>query len=189
LRVIWFSQVVGLDRGLEEFMAGLAVVPKIPVQISILGTCTEAIQSSLSALVATAVHELQFHQPLSEEALFEFIGQHELGLALEIPMTRNRDLCRTNKLYTYPICGTYMLASRTAAQAHFLAQFPETGTLIDLKDPHVIAAELREAYRNRADLLRKRIQAWEAGHTKLNWEVESVGLLSCINTALEHDQD
>ena len=74
-----------------------------------------------------------------------------------------------------------MLASRTASQAQFLAEFPETGTLIDLMDPHTIAGELREAYRNRTDLLRKRIQAWEAGQTRLNWEVESVGLLEVVN--------
>ena len=165
-------------------MAGLAVVPEIPVQLSILGTSTEAIQSSLSALVASAAHELQFHRPLSEEALFEFIGQHELGLAIEPGFSQNNGLARSNKLFSYPLAGLHMLVSRTAAQAHFLAEFPETGTLIDLKDPHSIAAELREAYRNRADLLRKRIQAWEAGQTKLNWEVESVGLLKIVNGIL-----
>ena len=70
--------------------------------------------------------------PMPEEELMIFIRKHDIGLALEKSDTLNRDLCRTNKLYTYPLCGLWTIASNTSAQAEFLKEHSDAGCLIHL---------------------------------------------------------
>ena len=181
LRLVWFSQVVGLDRGLGDFLKCLDHLDDVPVEVRILGTATAKIQRQLTQMVRSANHRLSFHPPRSENTLFQFIGSAEIGLALENPQTVNRDLCRTNKLYTYPLAGCYTLATKTAAQAQFFNEYPRAGELMDSNEPKATAQRLREIYENRQELEEKRKAAWALGQDKLNWECESKALIQFIN--------
>lgn len=181
MRLVWFSQVVGLDRGLGDFLKCLDHLDDVPVEVRILGTATAKIQRQLTQMVRSANHRLSFHPPRSENTLFQFIGSAEIGLALENPQTVNRDLCRTNKLYTYPLAGCYTLATKTAAQAQFFNEYPRAGELMDSNEPKATAQRLREIYENRQELEEKRKAAWALGQDKLNWECESKALIQFIN--------
>jgi glycosyltransferase involved in cell wall biosynthesis len=181
LKLVWFSQVVGLDRGLAEFLRGMALAPDIPIEFTIIGTASDGLKSTLHSKIRSNHHQIQFKGPFPERELFREIGSHEIGLALEIPKTVNRAICRTNKLYTYPLCGVHMLVSKTEAQIDFIQEFPDAGELIDLEQPQSIANALNEAYHNRSALLQKRNAAWELGRTTLNWERESGALIEMVN--------
>lgn len=184
LSLVWFSQVIGLDRGLREFLKCLCFIPDVPVSIHLLGMAAAEVTDEIAQLDLSENHELEFFPPLPEKGLFEFVAQHEIGLALEVGKPLNRDICRTNKLYTYPLAGCYTLASKTAAQVQFMEEFPQAGELVDLNDPESMANSLKELYENRSVLLERRIQAWELARTKLNWELESQTLLSLVNDIL-----
>ena len=184
LKIIWFSQVVGLDRGLKEFLQGLRLISDVPIELNVLGLCSEEKKAQFTAAIKSSEHNLQFHEPCSEKELLQFIGQHEIGLALEHPTPKNRDICRTNKLFTYPLVGCFMLLSRTASQEHFLSEWPMTGRLIDLKSPQSIAEAIEWAYQHRDELLEKRRASWEAAKTQLNWEVESTKLIELVQKLL-----
>ena len=127
LKICWFSQVVGLDRGLQEFIDGMNEVKDIPIQLNIVGLSSDEKNNLLSDLIGSPKHQISFHEPRPESELLQFLGTQEIGLALEIPHAFNREICRTNKLYTYPLAGCYMFASRTKSQEHFLDEFPSTG--------------------------------------------------------------
>lgn len=184
LRLVWFSQVVGLDRGLGDFLKCLDHLDDVPVEVRILGRASEEVQGQLTLSVPSANHQLSFHPPRSEYTLFQFIGSAEIGLALENPQTVNRDLCRTNKLYTYPLAGCYTLATRTAAQAQFFDEYPTAGCLIDLEQPESTAQVLKKFYQGRHVLLEKRKQAMALAQTSLNWERESHKLIGITNEML-----
>ena len=181
LKIVWFSQVLGLDRGLTEFLRSLALISDIPIELTLIGIASEELKLTLKAEVRSNQHRIHFKGPFSERELFAEISNHEIGLALEVPKTQNREICRTNKLYTYPLCGVHMLVSKTEAQIDFIREFPDTGEIIDLEQPRSIAHALFEAYRNRAALLEKRKAAWTLGQDKLNWECESKVLIQFIN--------
>ena len=117
---------------------------------------------------------------MPEEELMIFIRQHDIGLALEKSNTLNRDLCRTNKLYTYPLCGLWTIASNTSAQTEFLKEHSDAGSLIHLDDPDSIEKVISWANSNREELLQRRIKALELAKEKLNWEHESLRLQECL---------
>ncbi len=185
LKVVWFSQVVGLDRGLLEFLDGMKGVPSIPIELTIIGDVPALLKTKILSYNPHETHKLTFKEPCPENELFAELQRHEIGLALEVPKTKNRDFCRTNKLYAYPLCGVHMFVSQTAAQVDFIQQYPDAGEIIDLNNPQSIASSLFEAYDNRNALLAKREAAWELGRTKLNWEFESQSLLHAINQIIE----
>ena len=186
LKIVWFSQVVGLDRGLAEFLGGMALTPGIPIDLTLVGAASEELKATFSAETQSNQHHIRFEGPFSERELFKEIGSHEIGLALEVPKTQNRAICRTNKLYTYPLCGVHMFVSKTDAQVDFIQEFPDAGEMIDLEHPQSIAHALNEAYQNRGALLEKRKAAWELGKTKLNWECESKSLVQLVREVLGH---
>jgi glycosyltransferase involved in cell wall biosynthesis len=181
LRLVWFSQVVGLDRGLGDFLKCLDHLDDVPVEVRILGTASEEVQGQLTFSVRSANHQLSFHPPRSENTLFQFIGSAEIGLALEPGFSINNDLARSNKIYTYPLAGCYTLATGTAAQAQFFDEYPRAGEIIDSNKPRATAERLREIYENRKELEVKRKAAWALGQEKLNWECESRVLIQFIN--------
>lgn len=184
LKIIWFSQVVGLDRGLEEFLRGMQLAQNVPIQLNILGLCSEIVKQSLLESITSELQQITLHPPMAESALFKFIAEHEIGLALEVPKTKNREICRTNKLYSFALAGCHSFISKTPAQEQFLQEFPDTGQLIDLNKPDSIAESLRFAFENRDELLQNRQRAWQLGDTALNWEQESKVLVDFIERAM-----
>ena len=185
LKIIWFSQVVGLDRGLDEFLQGMKSAKNVPIQLTILGLCSGDVQQHLLRSAPSELQQIKLHPPMPESALFTFIAEHEIGLALEVPTTQNREICRTNKLYSFALAGCHMLISKTPAQEQFLREFPDAGELIDLNEPKTIADALREAFEKRDELLQKRQRAWQLGDAELNWEKESEVLVHFVGRALK----
>jgi hypothetical protein len=184
LKVIWFSQMVGLDRGLEEFLRGMGLAKNVPIHLNVLGLCSKEVHQHLLDSMQSDAHQITVHPPMAESALFAFIAEHEIGLALEVALTENREICRTNKLYSFALAGCHMFVSKTTAQEQFLQEFPAAGELIDLKKPETIASALKAAFEDRDGLLRKRQHAWQMGDTELNWEKESDVLITFVNTTL-----
>lgn len=184
LSMVWFSQVIGIDRGLEEFLTCLQLIPTIPVEINLVGLAFEDVKSRVKELGLSSSQIIRFQLPMPENDLFDFVSKHEIGLALEPGFSRNNDWARSNKIYSYPLTGCYTLASKTAAQVQFMEEFPQAGELVDLNDPESMANALKELHENRSVLLEKRIQAWELAKTELNWELESQTLLSLVDDIL-----
>ena len=185
LKIIWFSQVVGLDRGLEEFLRGMQRAQNVPIQLNVLGLCSEIVKLSLLESTTSELHQITLHPPMAESALFAFIAEHEIGLALEPGFSENNKLARSNKLYSYVLTGCCSFISKTPAQEQFLREFPDAGELIDLNEPNTIAKALGEAIEKRDELLQKRRRAWQLGDTELNWEVESEVLVGFVHQYLQ----
>jgi len=184
LKVVWFSQVTGLGRGLQEFLHGLTFVQHIPIDLGIIGAVTAEVKNELESLISTDYHKIKFILPVPESALIEILAFYEIGLTLEIPFPESRDICRANKLYTYPLAGCYNLISKTKGQKQFLKEWPMTGRLIDLTTPQSIAEAIEWAYQHRDELLQKRRESWEVAKTQLNWEVESTKLIELVQKVL-----
>ena len=154
-------------------------------QLTILRLCSNDVQQHVLGSAPSELHQITLHPPMAESALFEFIAEHEIGLALEVPTTQNREICRTNKLYSFALAGCHMLISKTPAQEQFLREFPNAGELIDLNEPKTIADALGEAFEKRDQLLQKRQRAWQLGDTALNWEKESEVLVGFVHQAMK----
>ena len=185
LRLVWFSQVVGRDRGLEPFVEGMASLNDTPIELTIIGICPPEIRAELRKKINATPHVLDFKEPMGEADLFSFLSTQEIGLALELGETLNRQYCRTNKLYAYPLSGCLMLASNTPAQVQFLEEHPDLGHLIDLGDKASLTHRLHTLFSDRHTTLAPRGTSLQKAKSKLNWDCESRILTSLVQDTLQ----
>ena len=113
----WFSQTIGPNRGLEDVVRALPELPE-DVVLSLRGGWADGYESTLRGLAdrLQVGHRLRAlgHCPPDEVVLRA--AQHHVGLALELGATLNRDLCVTNKLFTYMLAGLPTVATNTTGQ-------------------------------------------------------------------------
>ena len=115
--------------------------------------------------------------------MLEQLGQHHIGLALETGTTRNRQLCRTNKLFCYPLAGCLTLASDTNAQRQFMEEHPEAGVVF--ANDEELRSILQSWHSNPSELVSKRKTAWQLAHDTLHWETESKKLIQLVESLID----
>lgn len=186
LKLFWFSQTTGQDRGLEMVIRAMKDVNG-PVQLLLLGQCSAADRAALTALAGESGlgdGQLQFHEPVAPEELFYFAAQFHIGIASETAATLNRDICLTNKIFTYIQCGLAVLASDTKAQQLFMEQYPASGKVFEKNNAHSFSAQIN-AYLGNPELLHQtRISNYHLGQSALNWEKESALFLELVQSLL-----
>jgi len=184
ITLCWFSQVVGLDRGLKEFLQCISNWDDEPLTLNVYGSVSNSVRSALENSLNDSIHALNFLPPVSEGQLVQFLSNAHIGLALEQGVSQNNRVARSNKLYMYPLCGCLTLATKTQAQQHFYDDHPACGILIDISKPTTITGLLSHWSKNRLELEERRKQAWEAARDQLNWDHESAILINLIQSTL-----
>lgn len=185
LKLIWFSQVVGPDRGIQHVLRHLSTLKKLRMDITLVGSCDADTRGAIEACITSDLHRIHWTPPCSEPDLMRVIAEHHIGLAIENSPNLNRALCRTNKLYTYPLCGCWTLASCTPAQEEFYAEHPDLGEVMDLNDGQRWATRLAELASSLNALSQRRKKAWAEAREHLNWSTESTKLLGVIHNMLD----
>ncbi len=179
LYLFWFSQTIGLGRGLEFMIEACANVKPQP-QLTLLGNCTEEVENELIKIATDSRLDLEclkFKGVVSEYELGEIAAKHHIGLCTEDAKTLNRNLCLTNKIFTYMLGKNVLLLSNTNAQKAFWEVNQDIGQIIELGNPEQIRAVL-QMYQDDRDLLEKhRIESLRLAQEKYNWESESKKLI------------
>lgn len=177
----WYSQVVGRGRGLEEAVRALAHLPE-DIHLSLRGEADPLFAAELraEALRIGAGARLHLLDPVSPDALVARAAQHDIGLALEQPHTRNRQLCVTNKLFTYLLAGLAVAATDTEGQRAVMAKAPSVGFLCPPGDVDALAHGIRRLSNDPVQLMRARAAAAEAAATRFNWEREQDTLVAYL---------
>ena len=92
-------------------------------------------------------------------------------------------MCRTNKLFCYPLAGCVTLASNTRSQAQFMDEHSDAGIVFESE---IQLIQIIENWANQLEALNQRRRAaWQLGHDTLNWETESKKLISLVNTLIQ----
>ena len=179
LQLFWFSQHIGKDRGLEIVMQVLKEYKDSPISLTLAGNCTGETKEYFSEMAGDASSSLFFAGIVPPDKLPEFAARFDLGLALELQSPINRDLCLTNKIFTYLLAGNAVIFTETSAQADFNAQYHAGASFL----PGDKAGLKRciNFYRDPAVLLAQRKKNYELAHEKMNWENESAKLTAIIN--------
>jgi glycosyltransferase involved in cell wall biosynthesis len=183
LKLFWFSQTVGPERGLEDVIKAMAATQG-NVQLHLLGNCNESHKAALSNLVTKLklkADQLWFYEPIGTDEIFDFASRFDIGMATETGVPLNRDICLTNKIFTYIQCGLAMIASDTQAQALFMEQYPGTGKLYQKNSLQSLTDCISFYLQNPDALYQTRLQNYRLGQTELNWETESHAFLNLVN--------
>ncbi len=140
-RAYWFSQTVGLDRGLQAFIQAMARTT-MRVTLDIRGGNRWGHGDRLMELarelgIADSVSLLPMAAP---QEMVRLAADYDIGLSLETDVGENRRVCLTNKIFTYLLAGVPVLLSDTPAQYALAPELGAAARIVSLADPAGIAA-------------------------------------------------
>lgn len=181
LRAYWFSQTIGLDRGLQPFLQAMALTTA-RIELEIRGDDPwghgETLKTMAGELgIADRVRLLPMAPP---QEMVRLAAAYDLGLSLETDLVENRRLCLTNKIFTYLLAGVPVLMSDTPAQRALAPDLGAAAALVSLSDLQGMAMALD---RLAGRLAEARAAATRLGRERYNWEVEKGALLASVEAA------
>lgn len=189
LKLFWFSQTIGRDRGLEDVLKAMARPGAENTHLTLIGFLGKEDEEYFFSLIRSEKSlsgRIMFLPPVEESDLFSLAGQHHVGLALERPTPPNRDLCLTNKIFTYLNGGMAIAYSATTAQMAFYQDHPDTGLLYDPGDSESLANWFAFLLNHPDRLATHRTTSLELARTRYQWEKEGKILLSIIESLLKN---
>jgi hypothetical protein len=183
LRVYWFSQTIGLDRGLQSFIRAMARAAT-PVTLDIRGSDRWGHGDTLLALarelgIAGTVKLLPLAPP---REMARLAAQYDLGLSLETNVTESRRLCLTNKIFTYLLAGVPVMMSDTPAQCALAPALGLAASIVSLSESDGIAAAIDLFAQGQASAKQA---AMKLGRERYNWDCEKAILLDLVAGAFE----
>jgi peptidoglycan/xylan/chitin deacetylase (PgdA/CDA1 family)/glycosyltransferase involved in cell wall biosynthesis len=186
----WFSQVIGARRGLEDIIRAMGLCGSKNIELHLRGQWQSGYETELRACAHSAhlrPEQIISHGLGSPDDMIRISSDYDIGLALEQPVSENRDICLTNKICTYLLAGNAVVASGTRGQKELMKQIPGSGLCYEIDDVHALAAQLREWERDRDSLERTRRRAWRFGEENYNWEIEQKKFLGVVESVLAKD--
>lgn len=175
--VVWFSQTIGPDRGLESFFESVKHF-KIPLEIHLIGNCTNSFKRRLQELVQSTPHLLKVHPLLKHSDLMKFLGQFELGLALENNFPQNKNLTISNKILTYLQLNLHVIATPTFGQLELKDDFMGNITYVDITNPIETQHKLGGAFQN------TRRESAQFLPYKYSWDMQQRKMLTLVQEAV-----
>ena len=185
LSMTWFSQTVGLDRGLGDILAACALL-KGDFDLHLRGSCSTetALEILEHARRGGFLPHCHLHPWCPPDGLVASLARHTVGLALETGHPPHRDLCITNKILLYPLAGLAVAATRTLGQQWTMEQAPGMGFLYEHGDAECLARGLQRWLDDPAALDAARAAARHAAGTVFSWEKESAKLVALLEKAM-----
>jgi glycosyltransferase involved in cell wall biosynthesis len=187
LRLYWFSQTIGPQRGLEDAVKAMGLAA-IPGELHLRGRALPGYIGGLQQLAAETAPQLRIvcHEPAPPDAMIDLCRGYDVGLALEQPHVLNRALCLTNKAFTYMLAGLAVAFTDTRGQRPLALDIQQGALLYTPGDVQALAAGLQRWASDKASLRQAKTAAWEAATRRWHWEhpCERGALLHAVNRAL-----
>lgn len=187
LKLFWFSQTIGLNRGLEIVIAAMGLLKDFSIELHLLGAHDENTIQTFTEIAAKEnvnSYQIQFYKPIAPNDIFAFAAQFDIGLATEISIPRNRDICLTNKIFTYIQSELAIIASATSAQQDLLKSYPNMGKLFRNNDTQALANAIASYAKDRELLHAHQLQAVHYAQQELNWEKESLKFINQVKQVI-----
>jgi glycosyltransferase involved in cell wall biosynthesis len=172
-KIIWFSRTIGPDRGIEYLVAALKHC-SVTCELHLLGMTVEGYSTVINSIFPFKFgHRLYIHSFIEHNSILPFLGQFNLGLAIEESINDNKNLTISNKILQYIQATLPVLCSNTIGHLEVASYFPNTIFAVNIKDEFEVAKKIDFLSKNRKsyskeDMLRfKAIFSWEAQEKKL----------------------
>jgi glycosyltransferase involved in cell wall biosynthesis len=171
LQLFWFSQTIGLNRGLEQLVDAMQLLNDPSVHLTLAGRCDEAMMQYLEKHAGNVIGNIHFAGILSPDELPLFASKFDVGMALELMIPENRNLCLTNKIFIYLLAGNAIILSSTAMQCAFNQEY-KVGEMVHMNDVNTLADKIT-GYKNKEKLEVQRRYNYALAKEQLNWEIEN----------------
>lgn len=182
LQLFWFSQTVGKNRGLEAVISALKQLNNSSIHITLAGRCDREMTTYLKKNAGEIKDCIHLAGIIDPGQLPAFAAGFDVGLATEMVTPLNRNICLTNKIFTYLVAGNCILASDTEAQTDFINSYNGIGMLYRNNDVRDLAEKIRTLCNDSNILNQCKEKAFTLASATLNWENESKKLLQTISS-------
>ena len=184
LRAYWFSQTIGLDRGLQPFLQAMART-RSHVRLDVRGGNQSGDAERLMELARSlgVADRLSILPKAAPDQMVRLAAAYDIGLSLETDVSENRRLCLTNKIFTYLLAGVPVMMSDTPAQSALAPELGVAASVVSLHDAEAIAATLDRLGDAPGPLADARAAAWRLGRERYNWDIEKGILLDVVAAA------
>lgn len=172
LKLAWFSQQIGTERGLESVIEGLNKLDSLQIELHLLGNCSPEYITILKSMMNNS-SKLFFYDPIPANCIVNFLSDKHIGLATETARDENNDLALSNKIFTYLAAGNALVLSDTSAQKQFLDDNRDVGFIYKKNNSDSFCSLICKLYHNPNITVRARLKALEIVGEKFNWENES----------------
>ena len=187
LRVYWFSQTIGPGRGLEDAIVALGR-SGATAHLALRGLPQSGYLEALTALAAAQAPRVEVVHlaPAPPDAMIECARGYDVGLALEQMTPRNRQLCLTNKAFTYVLAGMAIAITDTPGQHALGIDLGHAAALVPAGDVDALAGAFARWADHPSALDCAKRTAWQAAARRWHWEHEAErgALLSLVRQAL-----
>lgn len=189
MKLFWFSQTVGMGRGLEEILLALKRLSIDSYSITIMGDLSSKMEKYLRGITIENNEikvDLNFISPVEPDRIFELASAFDIGLAIEPVINENNDLIYTNKLFTYLLSGNAILFTSTTAQEYFFNQHPNVGWIYPSGDIDRLELVLKQIKNNPLELFSRKQNAQQLAKQVYNWEIEQIKLMNHLSLIEEN---
>jgi glycosyltransferase involved in cell wall biosynthesis len=187
LRLYWFSQTIGPGRGLEDAVLALGRAG-VAAHLALRGRPQAGYLETLTTLASAHAPALEIVQldPAPPDAMVDVARGYDVGLALEQMTPRNRQLCLTNKAFTYILAGMAVATTDTPGQHALGVDLGRAAALVPVGDIDALAAAFARWAADPAELECARRTAWSAATRRWHWEhaLEHGALSTLVREAL-----
>jgi Glycosyl transferases group 1 len=171
LRLYWFSQTLGAGRGLEDVVRAIGRAGK-PVELHLRARSSPPVFDALDALRREVAPSLTLvtHEPASPDEMVRLAQPYDAGFASEEPIELNRQLCLSNKVFTYLAAGVPVMLSRTPAQARLEPDLGAAAFGYDCGDIDGLARVVTRLASDAGLRIQARCAARAAAERRWHWE-------------------
>lgn len=181
----WFSQIINFDRGLDDVLKAASGINE-PFELHLRGDLDRHSRAALNKRIKelNLSGRINIHSVVANESLIPLTMQHDVGLCLEIPKTINRDICITNKMFVYWLCGLAVIASRTQGNEWAKKSAPGTVLLYESGNAKELRRLMLQCIKAPESVRRMKENAYEWAVNRWNWETEAHRVVELVNSAL-----
>jgi glycosyltransferase involved in cell wall biosynthesis len=170
-RAYWFSQTIAPGRGLEEAVTALGRIG-VATELTVLGRAEEGYLETVRRLGRAGVKPVTVrHQPpVAPDEMIDRARGYDVGLALDCGTPLNRELCMTNKAFTYILAGIPVVIADTPGQHALGVDLGAGAALVRGHDVDALAAAFSWWANNPAALDAAKRAAWQRAADRWHWE-------------------
>ena len=132
LKMVWFSQNVNYQRGLEQIIPVLKKYED-SIELTLIGNRKEKFYKEY----IEGKDFVKYLPPMDQKSLHLKMSEFDVGLAIEPGKDKNNFIALANKLITYFQSGLFILASDTPAHIDFFNAHPQHGIAVSLEEENL----------------------------------------------------
>lgn len=171
LSLYWFSQTIGPNRGLECAVEAISRAISRP-HLYLRGTLAKGFGERLDGLARQygVLERIHIMAPAPPDELERLAAFYDIGLVSETGETTARQVCLTNKLFSFLLAGIPTLMSDTPAHKAFAAEAGLQGQIYRSGDAQGLAMLIDDFFHRPERLAVARMKAWTLAQERYNWD-------------------